>query len=102
MTAGEAIAEAGRVEQPADEQSPAAPTRQPQLDGQPRLTPREREVIALLARGYSNRQIGETLVITERTAEIHVGNILGKLGFTSRTQAAAYAVEHRLADLSQG
>jgi predicted ATPase/DNA-binding CsgD family transcriptional regulator len=58
------------------------------------LTPRERQVIALIAQGHSNRQIAETLTISEKTAEIHVSNILSKLGFSSRTQAAAYAVEH--------
>jgi ATP/maltotriose-dependent transcriptional regulator MalT len=60
------------------------------------LTRREREVIALIARGYSNRAIAEALVISEKTAEIHVSNILGKLGVASRTQAAAYAIEHRI------
>jgi predicted ATPase/DNA-binding CsgD family transcriptional regulator len=64
------------------------------------LTRRERQVIVLIARGYSNRAIAEELVIAERTAEIHVGNILGKLDFTSRAQAAAYAVAHGLADSS--
>jgi ATP/maltotriose-dependent transcriptional regulator MalT len=61
------------------------------------LTPRERQVIALIAQGYSNRAIAQALVISEKTAEVHVGNILGKLGFGSRSQAAAYAVEHGLA-----
>lgn len=61
-----------------------------------RLTPRERQVIALIARGFSNRAIAQELVITERTAEIHVSNILGKLGVSSRTQAAAYAVARGL------
>jgi DNA-binding NarL/FixJ family response regulator len=60
------------------------------------LTRREREVITLIARGYSNRAIAEALVISEKTAEIHVSNILGKLGVASRTQAAAYAIEHRI------
>jgi ATP/maltotriose-dependent transcriptional regulator MalT len=62
------------------------------------LTPRERQVIALIAQGYSNRAIARALVISEKTAEVHVGNILGKLGFGSRSQAAAYAVEHGLAN----
>jgi DNA-binding CsgD family transcriptional regulator len=62
------------------------------------LTARERQVIAYIAQGYSNRAIAETLVISEKTVEIHVGNILGKLGFTSRAQAAAYAVEQGLAE----
>ena len=57
------------------------------------LTPRELEVLALVTRGLSNRAIAETLVISEKTAEVHVRNILGKLGFSSRTQAATYAVE---------
>lgn len=70
---------------------------QPATSGTDVLTRREREVIALIARGVSNRGIAETLVISERTAENHVANILGKLGCTSRAQAAAYAVEHGLA-----
>jgi DNA-binding NarL/FixJ family response regulator len=59
-------------------------------------------VIALIAQGHSNRQIAEALTISEKTAEIHVGNILGKLGLTSRAQAAAYAVAHDLADAARG
>ncbi|MFN8515995.1 MAG: AAA family ATPase [Thermomicrobiales bacterium] len=62
------------------------------------LTPREREVIALIAQGRSNREIATELIISEKTAQIHVGNILGKLGFSSRAQAAAYAVAHGLAE----
>jgi len=61
------------------------------------LTPRERQVLALIAQGASNRAIADALVIAECTAEIHVSNILGKLGVTSRTQAATYAVAHGLA-----
>ncbi|MFL5779632.1 MAG: response regulator [Chloroflexota bacterium] len=61
------------------------------------LTDREREVLALVAGGLSNRTIGERLGITERTARTHVSNILAKLGLASRTQAALYAVEHGLA-----
>ena len=56
------------------------------------LTPREREVLALLADRASNRQIAEALVVTERTARTHVSAILGKLGLVSRTQAALWAV----------
>lgn len=58
------------------------------------LTAREREVAALVARGLSNRAIADTLVISERTTETHVRNILSKLGFTSRAQIAAWAVAH--------
>jgi len=61
------------------------------------LTPREREVAALLARGLSNRAIGEALVISETTAEVHVKHVLGKLGLRSRSQAAVWAAEHGLA-----
>jgi DNA-binding NarL/FixJ family response regulator len=60
------------------------------------LTPRERQVLALLAQGASNRAIADTLVIAERTAEIHVSNILSKLGVTSHTQATAYALAQGL------
>jgi DNA-binding NarL/FixJ family response regulator len=58
------------------------------------LTPREREVLQRLARGYSNRRIAEELFISVKTASVHVSNILGKLEVTSRGEAAALA--HRL------
>jgi DNA-binding CsgD family transcriptional regulator len=61
------------------------------------LTAREREVATLIARGKTNREIADLLVISERTAEGHVNNILGKLGFTSRAQIAAWVVEQGLA-----
>jgi DNA-binding NarL/FixJ family response regulator len=55
------------------------------------LTDREREVLRLLAKGMSNREIGTELFITPKTASVHVSNILGKLGAASRTEAAAIA-----------
>jgi len=55
------------------------------------LTPREREVLALVADGRTNRQIAETLFISESTAGVHVSNILGKLGVANRGEAAAVA-----------
>jgi DNA-binding NarL/FixJ family response regulator len=58
------------------------------------LTARERQVLALLAEGATNRQIGAALFMAEKTASVHVSRILGKLGVQSRTQAAAVA--HRL------
>ncbi len=61
------------------------------------LTGREKEVLSQLAKGASNKEIAYELGITERTARTHVSNILGKLGLASRTQAALYAVEHKLA-----
>jgi non-specific serine/threonine protein kinase len=60
------------------------------------LTAREREVAALVAQGRTNRQIAAKLVVTERTAETHVQNILNKLGFTSRARVAAWAVEQEV------
>jgi DNA-binding CsgD family transcriptional regulator len=57
------------------------------------LTRREREVAALIAQGKSNREIARALFLSERTVEGYVGNILAKLGFTSRAQIAAWAVE---------
>ncbi len=59
-------------------------------DTHSQLTAREREVAALVARGLSNKQIGETLVISERTAEGHVERILSKLGYRSRAQIASW------------
>jgi DNA-binding CsgD family transcriptional regulator len=60
------------------------------------LTAREQEVAVLLARGMSNPQIASELTISVHTAQRHVENILGKLGFTSRTQVAAWAFGHGL------
>jgi DNA-binding NarL/FixJ family response regulator len=61
------------------------------------LTPREREVLALVAQGASNRQVAQRLVVSERTARTHVSAILTKLGLASRTQAALWAVHEGLA-----
>ena len=61
------------------------------------LTSREREVARLISRGNSNREIAEALVLSERTVENHVGNILTKLGFDSRAQIAVWTVENGLA-----
>ena len=63
------------------------------------LTPRQREIAALLARGYSNTEIGRQLVLVPGTVANHVEQILTRLGFRNRTQVAAWAVElglHRL------
>jgi DNA-binding CsgD family transcriptional regulator len=62
----------------------------------PVLTGREQEVARLLAGGRSNREIADTLVITEGTVEVHVKHILSKLGLRSRSQVAAWAAEERI------
>ena len=56
------------------------------------LTAREREVLALIADGATNKEIAAKLVVSDNTARNHVSHILGKLGFTRRSEAAAYAV----------
>jgi ATP/maltotriose-dependent transcriptional regulator MalT len=60
------------------------------------LSPREQQVAMLLARGLSNRQIAQRLVVTERTVGAHIEHILDKLGFASRHQVGAWADEHGL------
>ncbi|MGI8909595.1 MAG: response regulator transcription factor [Rubrobacteraceae bacterium] len=66
------------------------------------LTPREREVAILLARGLPDRAVARELSISERTVTTHVGKILRKLNFQSRSQVAAWVVEQRLLPLDQG
>ena len=60
------------------------------------LTGRERQVIALVATGKTNRAIAQGLAISERTVDRHVSNILSKFDLPSRTAATAYAYEHGL------
>jgi DNA-binding CsgD family transcriptional regulator len=66
--------------------------------GPAELTPREREVAALLAEGLSNAGLAERLYISPRTAAVHVSNILSKLGMASRTEVAAWAARERLTE----
>jgi DNA-binding NarL/FixJ family response regulator len=67
------------------------PTRAEEPGPLDRLTPREREVLLHVARGATNRAIGEALFITEKTASVHVGNVLAKLGVGNRGEAAEVA-----------
>jgi len=60
------------------------------------ITRREAEVLELVARGYTNREIGAALVVSTKTASVHVSNIMRKLGVSSRVEAAALA--HRVAE----
>jgi DNA-binding CsgD family transcriptional regulator len=89
-----------RGQEPAGGQAPAgeADRQPPEPDASPGaalgLTPRELEVLALVAEGRSNRQVADALFISAKTASVHVSNILAKLGVGSRVEAAAVA--HRL------
>jgi DNA-binding CsgD family transcriptional regulator len=95
--AGAALAGAGptaRVEH-AEEAPPTSTPVSPLPEPSP-LTRREREVAALVARGLTDRQIAETLVITEGTVGVHLNNIFTKLDLHSRSQLAVWAAEHGL------
>ncbi len=77
---------------------PLLDTVPPTGDGGLGLTAREREVLRLVAAGRSNRQIGDELFISTKTASVHVSNIIAKLGVTSRGEAAALAYRAGLID----
>jgi NarL family two-component system response regulator LiaR len=62
------------------------------------LSPREREVLALMVQGLNNPEIAERLVVGRSTVKFHVSGILGKLGVQSRTEAVALAVQHHMLD----
>lgn len=92
MTPARAVEYALAVEEPA----PSTPEPVGQEPTAGAISRREREVVALIARGLTNRQIARELTIAERTADTHVSNILNKLGLTSRAQIATWAVTNGL------
>jgi len=78
-----------------EQKPPAKPLRGLAAESGISLTRREQEIAALVAQGLSNKQIAAKLVVSERTAESHILNILNKLGFNSRSQIAAWAAAHQ-------
>ena len=72
--------------------APSDPDRPPQVS----LTPRERQVAALVASGRTNRQIGRVLGISEKTTEVHLHHVMSKLDARGRAEVAAWAVTHHL------
>ena len=89
------LASRARLDLEAERDGAAAPSAEE--NGDPfGLTPRERQVLALLAEGATNRQIGTALYMAEKTASVHVSRILAKLGVSTRTQAAAVAHRQHL------
>ena len=66
--------------------------RRPAADTLRAVATREREVLALIAQGRTNREIGDRLFISQKTVGVHVGNILAKLGVSGRVEAAAVAI----------
>jgi NarL family two-component system response regulator LiaR len=69
-----------------------------QADGLDQLTAREREVLALLGEGLSNRDLADRLFVSEKTVKSHVSAVLSKLHLSDRTQAALFAVRHGLVE----
>lgn len=83
-----------RLQETTERPAPAPQTAPAQLGSQ--LTEREIEVLGLIVAGKTNKEIAETLVISEKTVKNHVTNILKKLNLNDRTQAAVFALRHNL------
>ena len=76
---------------PVEEVKPASTPKELEI-----LTEREREVLDLIARGLTNHEIAEKMVISEKTVKTHVSNMLSKLNLEDRTRAAIWALKHGL------
>jgi ATP/maltotriose-dependent transcriptional regulator MalT len=96
----ELLARRGRIDLSVPAQVVEQPEEAPAAD-QVKLTPREREVLRLIVEGHTNREIASTLFISEKTASVHVSNIITKLGVRTRGQAAAAAYRLGLAGAPQ-
>lgn len=83
------------VQQLRQDEAPAPPARR-RGETRRELSEREREILALIAQGASNRQIAQQLYLSENTVRTHLAHILEKLGLENRVQAAAYALRHGL------
>ena len=68
-------------------------------DGRDQISPREMDVLQLIARGFGNREIGEQLFISERTVKTHVTHLLEKLNLRDRTQLAIFALQHKIVEI---
>jgi DNA-binding NarL/FixJ family response regulator len=86
----------GQLDAAADLARVEALTRKPAARAAGGLTARELQVLQLVAAGHTNRSIAADLFLSERTVDRHISNILTKLGVSSRTEATAYAFQHRL------
>ena len=98
LTLDEAIGEALTVPAPSAIQAAALPAAEPPPSDLPNhgLSPREIDVLRLIAQGLANKEIAAALGISQRTATTHVANILGKLDVDSRSAATAYALRHQI------
>ncbi len=91
MTPEQALEARGQKSTPSSTTTVAPPQTYP--DG---LTPREVEVLRLVAKGFTDAQVAEALVLSPRTVHAHISSIYSKLGVTSRSAATRYAIEHHL------